>query len=60
MVNDLYVLPSFTVKVSDARAAVVVVVFVAVKRERETKEFYRLFLSFGEREKCYRLIKRDF
>ena len=47
-----------TVKVSDARAAVVVVV-VAVKRERETKEF-RLFLSFGEREKYYRLIKRDF
>ena len=34
VVNDLYVLPSFTVKVSDARAAVVVVVFVAVKRER--------------------------
>ena len=58
MVNDLYVLPSFTVKVSDARAAVVVVV-VAVKRERETKEC-RLFLSFGEREKYYRLIKRDF
>ena len=47
-----------TVKVSDARAAVVVVV-VAVKRERETKEC-RLFLSFGEREKYYRLIKRDF
>ena len=38
-----------TVKVSDARAAVVVVV-VAVKRERETKEF-RLFLSFFWRER---------
>ena len=36
-------------KVSDARAAVVVVV-VAVKRERETKEF-RLFLSFFWRER---------